>query len=82
MSSRHDRQLGREGPVPNLTEAKLESAISETRSPLTRATRCLYSSRKADSHSGHQLRDTQLETLCENVKRVETRLLGAVLKKM
>ena len=54
--------------------ASSSMAIFETRSPLTsmkdswsshlaRAIRCPYSSRRADSDSAHQLRDTQLETL-------------------
>jgi len=34
------------------------------------------------SNSVHQFGDGQAETLCENVERVKTRLLGAVFKKM
>ncbi len=34
------------------------------------------------SNSVHQFGDGQVETLSENVKRVETRLFGAVFKKM
>jgi hypothetical protein len=71
--------------------ASSSMAIFETRSPLTsmrdswsshpaRATRCLYSSQRADSHSAHQLRDTQLETLCKNVDRVQAWLLRSVFQ--
>jgi len=54
--------------------------LSSVRILATTSSRCPYSSRRADSDSAHQLRDTQLETLCKNVDRVQAWLLRSVFQ--